>query len=257
MARKGRTKSSTGIYHVALRGQDKLFFAAADYEQFLELLKKYFDKKDASLYAYSLEEEKVHLAFYTKKDLNLLIKPFCTSYARYINRVHNKSGKLFYDRYMSEPVEDMDYLYNIISFVHKRVCKFSSILEYQNGEDLCDIKKIRKTVDVSAVAKNEKAFAMRDDYRAMSDEELLEYLLYINAKKGKKITDEDKKEIIDLAIIHSNLSKSRLQKIFGLTYPKSAVKALPKAKKEEKQKPQQKEEPKPQPKKQELSVWLL
>ena len=257
MARKGRIKSSTGIYHVALRGQDKLFFGAADYEQFLELLRKYFDKKDASLYAYSQEEGKVHLAFYTRKDLNLLIKPFCTSYARYINRTHNKSGKLFYDRYMSEPVEDMDCLYNVISFIHKRKCKHSSILEYQRGEDLCDIKKISKSVDIKAISENAKALAMRDDYQAMSDEELLDYLIYINAKKNKNLSDEEKKEIIDLATIHSNISKSRLQRIFGLTYPKTSAKALPKVKKEEKPKPRQKEEPKPQPKKQELSVWLL
>ena len=46
------------------------------------------------------------------------MKPICTSYARYFNRVHDLQGKLFYDRYKSEPINDDTALDGLKAFLN-------------------------------------------------------------------------------------------------------------------------------------------
>ena len=70
MARKARQKSSTGIYHVIIRGIGKqiLFEEDQDRQYFLNLLKKYKSEQQISLYCYCLMENHVHLLVHDKED---------------------------------------------------------------------------------------------------------------------------------------------------------------------------------------------
>ena len=239
MARKGRIKSDTGIYHVVLRGQNNLFLEDRDYSEFIDTLKRYFVNSDSDIYAYSLEKNKAHLVFYTPGDISTVMKPFLTSYARYFNRTYNKNGKLFYDRYMSEPIEDSEMLKKAVIFVNERnKAVHTSKEEYSDKAELCAVKKIDKK-SLEEIKNPTVIYPFADDYASMTDKELKEYLL----ATGDKNTD--KQDILERAVIHSNLSKARVGKILNITKlskPKTVQK--------------QKEEPIRQ-KKQELSVWLL
>lgn len=244
MARKARMKSSQGIYHTVLRAENKLFFDDKDYLEFISLMKHYFVDADSKIYAYSLEKNRVHLVFFTPNDISTVMKPFCTSYARYINRTHNKSGKLFYDRYISEPIEDNDTLKKSVIFVneHKKA-KYTSKSDYLNKTDLCDISKLKS--DIDEIINPSSVYAFIDDYASMSDKELKDYILSIGTQNNKSSAKE---ELLEYALTYSNLSGARVKKILSLT---KSVKII-KAKKTE----PKKEEPK-QIKKQELNYWLL
>ena len=240
MARKGRIKSSSGIYHVVLRGQKSLFVEDNDYHEFINTLRRYFLNTDSLLYAYSLEKNKVHLVFFTPWDISNVMKPLLTSYARYINRIHNNKGKLFYDRYMSEPIEDSDTLKRAIIFVNERNrAIYTSKEEYLNKAILCAVSKIDKK-SIEEIKNPSVVYPFIDDYASMSDSELKNYLLTTATKDTKK------QDILDLALTYSNLSKTRVSKVLNITKV-SKPKPVQKPKEEEPVKY----------KKQELSVWLL
>ena len=62
MARKAREKSESGMYHVVLKGNDKLLFAEDDdYRYFLSLLSKTAERDYLETYAYCLFSEIAHL----------------------------------------------------------------------------------------------------------------------------------------------------------------------------------------------------
>ena len=240
MARKGRIKSSEGIYHTVLRGENKLFFNDNDYLEFINTLRRYFVDTDSKLYAYSLEKNKVHLVFFTPDNISDVMKPLCTSYARYINRAHKKNGKLFYDRYMSEPIEDMDTLEKAVVFVQERkTSSYTSKSEYLEKSDLCDVSKLGGKIKEPFTV-----YAFIDDYASLSDKDLKSYIQTIGTQNSKN-SDE---ELLEFALKHSNLSNTRVKSVLGLT---KSVK-IEKVRKTE----PKKEEPK-KSNKQELSFWLL
>lgn len=240
MARKGRIKSSEGIYHAVLRGESKLFFDDNDYLEFINTLRRYFVDTDSKLYAYSLEKNRVHLVFFTPDDIGSVMKPLCTSYARYINRAHKKSGKLFYDRYMSEPIDDIDTLEKAVVFVqeHKNAL-YTSKSEYMKKADLCDVSKLKGKIKEPFTV-----YAFIDDYASLSDKDLKSYIMSLGTQNIKN-SNED---LLDFALKYSNLSNTRVKNVLGLTKPVKVERV-------------KKEEPKmEEPKKsnrQELSFWLL
>ncbi len=246
MARKGRIKSSTGIYHTVLRGEKGLFFGENDYIEFLNIIKKYLEKTNSRLFAYSLEKNKIHLVFYTPGEIGVVMKPLLTSYARYINRVHKKTGKLFYDRYMSEPVENDDILKNAVIFVNEqRKASYTSKDEYLNKAELCDFLRFDKK-SINEIKNPSVVYPFIDDYQSMTDSELKKYLLSI------AIDNPSKNELSQIATQYSNLSMARVNKIFNLV----KVNKIKKAESKPVEPIKQPEEPVRQ-KKQELSVWLL
>lgn len=243
MARKGRAKSSEGMYHVVLRSLDKLFFRENDYLEFISILKRYFVDTDSRLYAYSLEKNRVHLVFFTPSDISIVMKPLCTSYARYINRTYKRSGALFYDRFISEPIEDGDTLKKCVIFVgeHKKA-KYTSKSEYMNKADLCDISKLKN--DIDEIKNPSVVYVFIDDYASMSDKELKEYILSI----GTLNKNSSNEELIEYALTNSNLSIARVKRVLGITKPVKVEKA--------KKPVEKKEEPK-KTNRQELNYWLL
>lgn len=246
MARKGRIKSSTDIYHTVLRGQKSLFFCENDYVEFLNIIKKYLKNTNSRLFAYSLEKNKIHLVFYTPGEISVIMKPLLTSYARYINRVHKKTGKLFYDRYISEPVENDDVLKKVVVFVNEHYkASHTSKDEYLNGAEFCDINRFDKK-SINEIKKPLVIYPFTDDYQSMTDTELKKYLLSI------AIGNPSKNDLSEIATEYSNLSMTRVKKIFNLTN----VKKINKAETKQVEPVNENKEPVRQ-KKQELSVWLL
>lgn len=120
MARAARIKSESGMYHVVLKSNDKLLFAEDDdYRFFLALLRKTAERDYMEVYAYCLFSEIVHLA--VKEGLRPLgdsVKSLVSAYAVRCNEKYNRTGKLFHDRYRSEPLESDEDLLDAVRFTH-------------------------------------------------------------------------------------------------------------------------------------------
>lgn len=229
MAREKRQISPNGIYHILLRGVDELFSHDVDFKKFIELLDFYFENDDAELLGYALMQNRIHMIIKEgKKGVSMMMKPICTSYARYFNRVHDLQGKLFYDRYKSEPIIDDAALDGVRAFLN------TVPSEYKGGVD-----GFSDVVGLYYI----------DDYCRMTDEELKSYIESIFKCDISAMTKEEKQKMAEELAKGKKIGTARIYKLFGLGRKVSTKKE----KREEIQKP---EESAPK-RESSLSVWLL
>lgn len=70
----------------------------------LKFLKRIF--ATGIVHSYYLTKSEIRLVVKEgEKGISMTMKPVTTSYARYFNRTHEREGKLFADRFKSEPLE--------------------------------------------------------------------------------------------------------------------------------------------------------
>lgn len=256
MPRTKREVSSTGIYHILLRGYDKLFYSDIDYTEFLNTLHKYFTNAGHKLFAYALSPSAIHLVLFEGElGLSAVMKPICTSYARYINRTYNRVGKLFYDRYKSAVIENGDSLIDNVVYVNKLVAK-TSVDEYTSKPYTCDVSLFFKKTDgqatyISRMQDSIKVMCL-DDYENMTGKQITYYiqqLTGLSAQKIKALPKQERDAALEILRNQKWISARRLAEVTGVG--KSTV-----SKTGEHVKRSPKPEPTQSPNR-ELSVWLL
>jgi len=165
MSRGPRKLSRTGIYHVVIRGIDKLiiFESPKDYEKYLDLLSMYKVECNFDILAYCLMTNHVHLIIKINTiPLETIFRKLNTHYATWFNMKYQRIGHLQQERYYSEPIEDASYLLTAIRYVHQNPLKaglenspgtnyvWSSIHEYISGKSvICNISFIASITSIS------------------------------------------------------------------------------------------------------------
>ncbi|WP_213951813.1 MULTISPECIES: transposase [Tepidanaerobacter] len=152
MPRAARDKSSTGIYHVMLRGVNHqiIFEDDEDYQKFLRTLKHTKEKSGYIIYAYCLMSNHIHLLIKeAEEDLGIVFRRIGASYVYWYNRKYGRRGHLFQDRYKSEAVETDSYFLTVLRYIHQNPYNagiveniadypWSSYHEYIEEPRLCD-----------------------------------------------------------------------------------------------------------------------
>lgn len=256
MARTGRIQSVTGIYHVLLRGVNLLFSEDGDYSEFTQILRRYSENNDIKIFAYTLLKNRVHLVIDAGDNIGKALKPICTSYARYYNRTHGGSGKLFYDRFKSEPIDTDDDLKDVVAFVNQISQKSGSDYPYcsLSTEGQAIIYPGKLTANERKSTKITSMFI--EDFDCLSQKEINQYifdLCQIMPKDFKNLSKQELDEAIDKLTKKRWIARTKLFEILGI---KKATDPKPKTVKKETPKPEPKPEPK-QESRRELSVWLL
>lgn len=126
MPREARKVSSTGIYHVVVRGIDRqlMFEEDADYKTYLQFLKVYKGECDIKIYAYCLMSNHVHLIVNVGRlDIGRVFSRINTNYAIWFNNKYQRTGPLQQGRYYSEPIETEEYFLEAIRYVHRNPLK--------------------------------------------------------------------------------------------------------------------------------------
>lgn len=143
MARKARRISKIGIYHVILRGfvGDKIFAAASDKQKFIEMLQQYKSICGYQVYGYSILDNHLHLLLHEgSMQLGDIMKRLVVKYVSWYNGAHNRTGRLFYDRYKSEPVENVECLVRNLRFIHQEPVQRGIVIDmnsYQFSSQRC------------------------------------------------------------------------------------------------------------------------
>jgi REP element-mobilizing transposase RayT len=141
MPRQPRKPSSTGIFHVMMRGinHQEIFCDAEDYYQFINTLDRMRIQYDDdglpsgtnfTLYAYCLMGNHCHLLIREREDnLAMAVKRISSSYVYYFNHKYFRDGHLFKERFKSEPVNDMAYFTTLLRYIHQNPVK-AGIVEH-------------------------------------------------------------------------------------------------------------------------------
>ena len=136
MARQARKRSSTGIYHVMLRGIDRkdIFLDDEDRRKFLESIIKAKKKGKFKIYGYCLMDNHIHMLIKEDEEIGKIIKRITVGYVGWHNKRHERTGHLFQNRYLSEPVETEDYFITVLRYIHQNPIKagiVSSLSDYK------------------------------------------------------------------------------------------------------------------------------
>lgn len=213
MPRQLRKISSTGNYHVMLRGINRqdIFLDKQDYYKFIKEMENTKEKYHYQIYAYVLMPNHVHIEL---KDLNneisKIMHRLSVSYSIYFNKKYERVGHVFQDRYQSKPVENTEYLLNLMRYIHQNPqkaniakteeYKWSSYKEYLYSNGITNTDLILKLFDDNRNSALEKF----KDYNQTilnlkNDAEILEYEIAL------KLTDEQLIYIIKEKIGEQNI----------------------------------------------------
>ena len=121
MPRCARQKSSLGIYHIMIRGINKvdIFNDDMDRKVFMKYLLDFKKKYEIRILAYCLMSNHVHILIKDEHDLmSKAMQSISVKYSQYFNKRYERCGHLFQNRYKSEIVESLNYLVNVIDYIH-------------------------------------------------------------------------------------------------------------------------------------------
>ena len=128
MPRLARKDSEMPYNHIIVQGINKeyLFRSNKLKDKYKELMKKNLrKKKNIKLLAYCMMGNHAHMLFYTnrKMEISKLMQSVNTSYAQYYNRIKNRVGIVFRNRYFSQPIYSQKQLYNCLVYIHNNPVK--------------------------------------------------------------------------------------------------------------------------------------
>ena len=125
MARQARKRSSTGTYHVMLRGIDKrdIFLDDEDRKRFIEGIIKAKECGGFKIYGYCLMDNHVHILIEEDEKIGTSIKRITVGYVGWHNNKYERTGHLFQNRYKSESVETENYLITVLRYIHQNLLK--------------------------------------------------------------------------------------------------------------------------------------
>lgn len=123
MPRIGRVVAAGFPHHVVQRGnnREQVFFEEKDRKQYLSLLKKYSVKWESSVMAYCLMSNHVHLLIKPASDESLckMMQGLTFCYTQYVNRIYQRTGRLWESRYHSCIVDQAKYLWAVARYIEQ------------------------------------------------------------------------------------------------------------------------------------------
>lgn len=212
MPRRARQLSSTGIYHIMLRGinRQQLLEDREDNEKFIEILTESKQISGYKLYAYCLMGNHIHLIMKVEKEpLEKIFKRLCGRFVYWYNAKYCRVGHLFQDRYKSEPIEDQGYFFSVLRYIHQNPVKaglVKKVGEYPYSSYNCYMEqKGNQLVDVDFVLNMMNKEQLEKYHTEMSGDKYLDI-----TERPFRLTDEQAKEIIRKVSKCKNASEFQL-----------------------------------------------
>ena len=201
MPRRAREKSSTGIYHILIKGINRrsIFEDDKDYAKMIEIIQKCKEQSEFKFYGYCLMANHVHLLMREGTEaISLTMQKINSAYANWYNRKYDRFGHLFQDRYKSEPVEDVSYMLTVLRYIHQNPIKagitktvedykWTSYHEYSSKQTLID----RGFILALFASERHQAIEKIKNYMNENNEDIC-----LDYQETKRFTDEEVREII-------------------------------------------------------------
>ena len=204
MPRTKRNFGIKGINHCIIRGINKrdLFFDNQDRYKFLKCVKEFKLKHKIKLGTYSIMPNHVHFLIQGKDDnISEFFRSIQISYAIYFNKKYERVGHLFQDRFKNKVIEDINYLKNVVKYIHfnSEKANIAKAKDYQWSSYKEFLKKdtwIDKEIVLSYYDNNEEN-ALKI-FKEQHNTELNNYYMnYSEFEIIDKLTDEEVKRILD------------------------------------------------------------
>ena len=122
MPRKPRSLQKGNFFHVIAQGYEKKSIFSKDQfkSEYLKLMLREKSKFDIKLLTYCIMDNHVHILLYCERtdEMSKYMKSVNTQYAIYYNKMQNRVGYVFRDRFLSEPIQSKNHLYSCVAYIH-------------------------------------------------------------------------------------------------------------------------------------------
>ena len=208
MPRTARKQSSTGIYHVMMRGinRQSIFLDDEDNEKFLQTVSDCKKVSEFDLYAYCLMGNHVHLLIKEGKEtLEQIFKRIGSRYVYWYNWKYMRCGHLFQDRYKSETVENDPYFVTVLIYIHQNPIKagFSKTIDDYKWSSYSEYVKKSRIIDTE--------FALElighSEFKKIMNRKI-DGICLENAEQRKRLTDDEFSKAIESSL---NIKPNQIQ----------------------------------------------
>jgi REP element-mobilizing transposase RayT len=164
MARKSRKDLSGNYFHVMVQGIGKEHVFPSDNFKayFLNCLQKTKEIVAVKILAFCVMDNHAHVLISCKdtEELSSYLKRVNEDYARYYNRINQRVGYVFRDRFKSEIIKNENHLVYCAVYIQNnpvkagivskaKEYKFSSLINYLKGCGIVDFDEAARFFDVS------------------------------------------------------------------------------------------------------------
>ena len=122
MARIPRKSLDSSYFHVVVQGFEKQFIFKKKFfkKQYLSLLLKGLGKYKVEILSYCIMDNHAHILLFCENidEMSKFMKEVNTQFALLYNKINDRVGYVFRDRFLSEPIKNEKYLFNCISYIH-------------------------------------------------------------------------------------------------------------------------------------------
>lgn len=173
-------------HHIVQRGnnREKVFLTQGDYERYLSFLLKYSEDKEATLLAYCLMPNHVHLLVRPSEEeaLPKMMQGITLCYSKYFNGENGRTGRLWECRYHSTVIDGDSYLWTVSKYIENNPVRAGMV---RRPEDY-------PYSSAKAHILGRKDHLLKEPLFDKS--ELKEYRKFIRSEEDKKIIEEIKKQ---------------------------------------------------------------
>lgn len=138
MPRKARCRNFTNFSHIIVQGIERKYIFVEDYfkKLYLNLIEKNLKDTNIEILAYCIMDNHVHILLYLEnlEELKIFMKKINTSFAMKYNKIHNRVGYVFRDRYYLQPIVSETQLYNCLVYIHKNPINAKIVASYNEYE---------------------------------------------------------------------------------------------------------------------------
>lgn len=240
MPRVARKKSSTGIYHIILRGINRqtIFCDDEDNEKFIHTLAEYKKTSCFKLLGYCLMGNHAHLLMQEEKEgMELIFRRIGAGFVYWYNWKYQRTGHLFQDRFKSEPVENDEYLLTALRYIHRNpikagLCikpeqyKWSSFNDYIGRRGVTDINFILDITGIDEFVRytnqtvEDVALDLESPVKRITDTDLIKIItekLNMQPIMIQNETKETKEQLLREIIKLEGVSTRQLARVTGVS----------------------------------------
>ena len=229
MPRKARKETKSKINHIVVQGQKKeyIFKTEKNMQKYFQILKS---KKQDSIVilSYCIMHNHAHILVFSNniENVSKYMQKVNTAYSNYYNKVQNRVGYVFKDRFYSQSIESERQLYNCINYIHNNpvkagICNNPEDYKYSSIHNLKDNQKVLELIKKICDFNNYEKF---DDniFIDIKDININDYIEKIK-KQYNILTDEIKnnkgilKKVIKEAREQTEVSIEELAKILEIS----------------------------------------
>lgn len=158
MSRIARKNLESNYLHIIVQGIEQTYIFKKDTfkKSYKSILKRNMSETNIKILAYCIMGNHMHILIYSEdvNEISKLMQRTNTSFAKLYNKINNRVGYVFRDRYYTQPITTEKQLFNCLAYIHNNPIKanlvekldkykYSSYSEYLKDKDLITSDSIK------------------------------------------------------------------------------------------------------------------